>query len=545
MDDGGNRRDVMVLPPKQGEACARLRQGAAAYQFRVRRSLTLPWSDVAYSKRELPRKVRLTFSSRGFMVNLLQSKGTDVRTHIRVGLVAVVLGGMTVVTASTAEFPLRVQELSLSEAMSLAGGYGAYGSLSAVKPAQVKKLPATQSKYPLFSALAREGGGRRMVEDGMVFMLDESGGTGKGYDRLVVDLNGNGDLTDDPVWERIEDGSGEFSRHYERQRFGPVPMPESAQVGAWRPRVYVEVLIYNREMLGHGQGEMLQFIGQMRVRPGNLLVAEVEVNGMKQRLGVVDGNANFRIGDSPEVAEFRRSPGGRQIWNLRPNDYLLRDLDGSGSFRDAAGLPIAEPLSSLAYFAGKPFNVELGPKLEWIRFEPYAGATGTLDAGDDVSWLLLGRQQSGGAWEAIAPSLEGGKAVVPAGTYRVSNVAVESRDDRRFRLTGYDVPLQAIEVTSGQTVKTGMGSPIRLEVTANRRTARPGESMGVMGAIRSMFGGRRGGEDFILEIGVSVLGKAGEVYTGFSAADEARLAPPRFEIFTEGKAVGSGDFEYG
>jgi hypothetical protein len=42
-----------------------------------------------------------------------------------------------------------------------------------------------------------EGGGKL----GVAFRLDEPQGKGKGYDRLILDLNRNGDLTDDPVWK--------------------------------------------------------------------------------------------------------------------------------------------------------------------------------------------------------------------------------------------------------------------------------------------------------------------------------------------------------
>jgi hypothetical protein len=476
-----------------------------------------------------------------------QTKGTVlVKTLIRVAAAFIVFGGLTALAARAAQFPLQVRDLDVNDAMTLPGGHGAYGSLSALRPAQANQLPATKSKYPLFSTLVRQDGARRVTDGGMVFMFDESQGTGKGYDRLVVDLNGNGDLTDDPVWERIGDGAGEMNQHYERQRFGPVPMPETAQVGAWRPRFYVEVFVFNREILQHGQGEMLGHIGQMRVRSGNLLMAEVEVNDVKQRLGLVDGNLNFRIGDPATTTEFTRSPGGRTTWYLMPSDYLLRDLDGSGSFRSQPGQEMAEPLSSLAFFGGKPFSLSLAKDLEWIRFEPYPGATGQLDLGSDVAWVLVGRQMAEGSWEALSPALENGKTILPAGTYRVSNLAIQSRDSRKVRLTSYDVPLKPLEVVAGQTFKAEVGTPIRLDVTAQKRAARPGESLGVMGAIRNMFGGRgRGPEDAILEIGVSVFGRADEAYSGFSAAGEGRLPPPRFEILAEGKAVASGDFEYG
>jgi hypothetical protein len=216
----------------------------------------------------------------------------------------------------------------------------------------------------------------------------------------------------------------------------------------------------------------------------------------------------------------------------------------NSTFQDRPGRRAAEPLASFTHFDGKPFSVTLAEDLKWIRLEPYAGATGRLDFGGDVAWLTLGRQLAGGSWEAIAPALDQGRTILPTGTYRVSNLVLESSDARKIRLTSSDVPLKPLEVAAEKTLQVEVGTPIRLEVTSTRRAPRPGETGGVMGAIRGMLGGR-GAEETILEIGVSVFGRAEEAYSGFSAGDGSRLPPPRFEIMAEGKPVASGDFEYG
>jgi hypothetical protein len=462
-----------------------------------------------------------------------------VKTVLQVGFVVLVLCGWSPATARAAQFPIEILDLSLEEATGLPGARGAYSSLSAIKPAQVKKMPECKSRHPLFGVISQDGmqvsGG-----SGMAFLFDESLGTGKGYDRLVVDQNRNGDLTDDPVWERAGPGSGEIQEHFEHQRFGPVVMPESTSVGAWRPRFFVEVYVFNRALLRDGTGNMLHHIGQMRLCSGNLLVANVTVKGVQHRLGIVDGNLNFRIGDPATVAEFMQSPG-RTRWHLMPADYLLRDVDRPG--RDSV-----EPLSSIAYFGGSPFSVTLAEDLKWIGLEPYAGVTGELEVGEDITRFILGRQMAGGIWEAVSPGLEKGKAILPAGTYRASNLMIESRDTRKIQLTSYDVPVKAIEIVGEQTRKIGIGAPIRLEVTAEKRTARPGETTGtgVMEAVRGMFGARgRGVEETIVELGVSVFGQADELFSGFGTASGGRLSPPRFEILSDGKPAGSGDFEYG
>lgn len=456
------------------------------------------------------------------------------KTFLPVGVAFLLFCGGFPFNAQAEQFALQVRDLTVTEAMALPGGHGAYGGLSAIRPVEVKKMPDCKSKHPLFSVLP----GHNEREGGMLMLLDESEGTGKGYDRLIVDLNGNGDLTDDPV-QQAGAGSGEVHEHFERQLFGPVLMPESAKVGAWHPRFCVEVYVFNRMLLRDGTGDMLHHIGQMRLRTGSLLMADVEVNGVKERLGVVDGNVNCRIGDAATVTEYARTPG-RTSWYLRPSDYLLRDAD-------RAGREVAEPLSTVAYFGGKPFSVTLAEDLKWIRLEPYAGVTGEMELGENVARVILGRQMAGGTWEAVSPAMEQGRAILPAGTYRVSNLMIESKDTRKIQLTTYDVPLKPIELAGDQTIKVGVGTPIRLDVTAEKRSVRPGETgAGVMNALRGMFGGRgSGAEETILQLGVSVFGQGNEQYGGFSAGTGGQLPPPRFEVFSDGTRVGSGDFEYG
>jgi len=80
------------------------------------------------------------------------------------------------------------------------------------------ELPAEhpyRSEHPLYFRVAFGVEGT----DSMLGMIDESGGTGKGYDVAYVDENMNGDLTDDAAkkFSRIEQGSraGQLDRRFE------------------------------------------------------------------------------------------------------------------------------------------------------------------------------------------------------------------------------------------------------------------------------------------------------------------------------------------
>jgi len=65
--------------------------------------------------------------------------------------------------------------------------------------ANVVAYPAFQSRHPVYGALITYLPEGQRVPATHRFALDESGGTGQGYDRLYFDLNRNDNLTDDKV----------------------------------------------------------------------------------------------------------------------------------------------------------------------------------------------------------------------------------------------------------------------------------------------------------------------------------------------------------
>ena len=59
----------------------------------------------------------------------------------------------------------------------------------------LSKEPEYKSARPLYSAVELGDAKDRFI----TLVVDESKGSGSGYDTLYVDANNNGDLTDDPV----------------------------------------------------------------------------------------------------------------------------------------------------------------------------------------------------------------------------------------------------------------------------------------------------------------------------------------------------------
>ncbi len=136
------------------------------------------------------------------------------------------------------DFPLEFKTLTAPEAMSFPGGVGSYGMIQPARPAGIAKEPPAVSKHPLYGQLSVQN---RL----MLFRIDESKGDGQGYDRLLVDMNQNGDLTDDAAAPRVEQGGPTpASQQPVIALFGPIPAPDSKMIGAWRPIYFAQMYLY-------------------------------------------------------------------------------------------------------------------------------------------------------------------------------------------------------------------------------------------------------------------------------------------------------------
>jgi hypothetical protein len=145
------------------------------------------------------------------------------------------LAAMAAVVAAFAEdFPLTFQTIPVKEVMSFPGGAGNYAQLELTKPTKLRTEPRAVSHHALYGEWRDTSTG-----EAFVFRLDESSGDARGYDRLIVDLNQNGDLTDDPVIPRapVADDQAERLHDY---RFGPIEAPADKQIAGHRPIYFAQ-----------------------------------------------------------------------------------------------------------------------------------------------------------------------------------------------------------------------------------------------------------------------------------------------------------------
>jgi hypothetical protein len=459
-------------------------------------------------------------------------------------LVAVMLAGAIPTWATT--FPLAFKKLTLEEAQSCPGGSGNYGSIQGFRQKPVTNEPKAVSAHPLYGTLYGSVAQQ-------TFRLDESKGDGKGYDRLIIDLNGNKDLTDDLVIARNESAPKSLSSSSERCIFGPVEVP-GQKIGPWTPVFYAEMYLYNRLSIKSSQEN--SYYGQMRMMCGWYLETTIELDGVKQKLAVRDGNCNFKLGEAVEVTKIMRRVGDPGRWYMSDRDYILRDRDNinGGKYTREILEDNAEMFSGILYYGAKPYTLALSPDFTRIDLEPYTGPLGTLTVQKTVSRVVLGHQLSGDKWEAITPEFKDGKAVVPPGTYHLASIGLRAKasDGSIYQTSSSEPKDKTFTVEAGKTVPLEAGLPINLSVAIDKKAGNQSSDSGLMDAARSLFGSRNPGDATTLTMNLSIQGVGGEVYSGFYKSNPQKpgnvdnLAPPRFKILDPaGKQVASGTFEFG
>ena len=463
-------------------------------------------------------------------------------TRITVGWLAPALG-MTMCLAAAEEFPLEFRTVPAKEVMAFPGGSGISAMLRPAKAAGIKREPKAASPQALYGEW-RTGAGKTLC----VFRLDESEGKGKGYDRLIVDANRNGDLTDDPVVGRVPlptDRRPTSSATTESALFGPIELAVEGLFPGARPVYHAQLHVYNRAAISglrSANGQMLALlIGQLRLKAGWYLDTTVEVAGAKVKMGVYDGDASLSLGEAAQPQLYKSS--AQTNWFFRPGDSLLVDADGSGAFESDPFQAEAAPFGPLLYTGARPLRVELGPQCRSLRVEPWTQplAEVTLEPrGNEVRNVSLGWQQADGNWQLLRAGAAGGKILVPPGQYRfyACTLLGESPGRQPVMVSGSQRLFQEpLRFHAGTPAQLRCGGPLEIELTADKRSA-----------TTSIPPKTASDSDFVLRIGARVVGAAGEVYSVFGTGQQFREDPPK-PVFTvtdaKGKRLANGNLEFG
>jgi hypothetical protein len=359
-------------------------------------------------------------------------------------------------------------------------------------------------------------------------------------------MNQNGDLTDDPVVQSEVSPTDRRSVLPDQYFFGPIKAAAGKTVAGGRPVYFAQVYIFNRQLLGARSEAPNMFFGQLMLKAGWYLDTTVKLDGLVQKVGVLDGNSNLRLGDASQPQTITNR--AEKTWYFLAGDYLLVDADGSGGFEYDVFQSEVSPFGPILYLGSKAYSVALAPDCTSLRVEPWAQPLAEValqPRGEQVRNVTLAWERPNGQWQLIRPAVANGKVMVPPGNYRLyaCDLLGKRAPGDQVMLSGMQrFPQGPVTIAVGKANTLDCGGVLQIKVTATKTSA---SSRGLMA---EDSGGTTLGSDSMLRINANVAGAGGEIYSTFLAGDRFKSKPPKptFSIVQAGgKTVATGNLEYG
>ena len=346
------------------------------------------------------------------------------------------------------------------------------------------------------------------------------------FTRLYFDLNRNGDLTDDGVIEA--ESAQVYSPSASRATFPMVEITLDVDGKKVDYAFTMSVQVNSSDNFAYAYA----MLNAAAYREG-----EIDLDGQKRRVVLVDFNSNGRFDDAFHIDESEQSDSGPIYPEI--GDMLYIDPQPAARYRS----PYDPTTSGDQYYVGKLiayegrfFELRVDPSGEELSMTPSSLAAGyAVNPNHGARAIVYGEH---GILE-IAFDDEG-NAVLPEGVWRLLSYTLlhaevdsqeaglspeSSRPIGRPTMVsaraGRDV--KAVRIADGKTTKMTFGPPFMPQVDASPS--------------------HRG--DGTLSLQMSLVGAGGEVCSSM-IIDGRRPSQPEFTISTkDGEEVASGKFSYG
>lgn len=319
---------------------------------------------------------------------------------------------------------------------------------------RLKGLPRLVSKNVMGYAYPLDGPG----EQGMVAVaVDESGGTGKGYDTLYVDTNRNADLSDEkPI--RFSAPSGNYQVTYTdwvsvASHQGPADAEHASNPISFRLQVY-------------RSGDSLIFYAMKR-------------GGWRGTLDSTKGKIECVLSDSNSNGIYGDLADGASK-NLKLGDYLYADTNGCGRVLLLGYGSHSIMLCNVSKVGKNFYRITSDQIGNTITVAPYDGQMGDLlvkgdniqGAGAVTKRLIV--QGANGYYDFS--NLEG-PARLPVGDYRIAYCDMEMKTDKGtlpFSCT-FDAP---VSIKPDQQTAFAVSGDLSLAIDpdTSRMAVKPGQS---------------------------------------------------------------------
>lgn len=234
---------------------------------------------------------------------------------------------------------------------------GAFSECQTEPDKNVKAYPSFKSDKPLYGSL-QVGGAPTEPDTGYhyAFALDESAGTGQGYDRLYLDTNLNGDLTDDACLSPTKDVP-------EKALMNPSASDSGISERCFEP-------LRLRVTPGDGPQHEIEVLPRFLGYPGSRSYAILTAT--KARMGKIEiAGEHF----TAVLCHSRGIPG--PFDHPATGLYLL--AAGSSNARPAASWHGGEQLMAMHRKGNAYYRLAATPNGDKLFVWPYRGAFGTLE----------------------------------------------------------------------------------------------------------------------------------------------------------------------
>ncbi len=353
---------------------------------------------------------------------------------------------------------------------------------------KLKAVPKFKSSRPVWYA-AQFGDSPDNI---FSLVIDESRGTGSGYDVLYVDSNNDNWI--DAKKERQSFQLGTTSKAI------PIYAEFAIATGGKTASHFFHFTAFPYSDDEHPKKEI-----HANLRNGSILTGKAVFGGERRAITLADLDSNGRFND-PEQALFK-------------GDRFFVDLRQGGARRENLQ---SYPYGQYTQVAGRWYSVAASPDGSEIEISPASPPFGTVQAPSQIVRATLRSPR-----QTMALSFSNGQDRAIVGTYRVQSLTLReeraSSSGKARELMGM-FPERGPEVTirEGETIQLAAGPPLRIEVRPTRAAA-----------------GRTVGLNLVL------VGSGGEIYRWNREANR-NAARPGFEIHdAAGKTVLAASFEYG
>lgn len=366
-------------------------------------------------------------------------------------------------------------------------GYGNCQWLYPYDEAREKLLeePRYKSQHPVYYAAEYGDSNDRLY----TLVIDESAGTGKGYDRVYIDANND---------NRVEEAEGRPFELGTTSKTVPIRLGIQNSAGGVVSAYYFDFSAFPYQ----DEDNPVEKI-HANLRDSSYYTGVARFFGRPMRIALADLDSNGLFND-PEMKIFK-------------GDRFFVDLSGDGSYRNSGKLRESFPYGQYTRIRDHWFSIAASPDGSRVQIREASPALGRIEATPPIIAADL-RSSS----QALELEFDQGADMGVEGTYRLVSIILEGKGDTGYKMTGaFADEKSTVSIAQGKTIKIPGGYPLTVRTLAKANDS-----------------------DGKIVFRLSIAGSGGEIYSWRRHNPQSSKAG--FVIAkTDGQVVHRDYFEYG